>query len=535
MTHAVPLLALMIFGALAAIVLFSVIARYLRVPYPVAFVIGGAALAFIPHAPVIAVNPQWIFLIVLPPLLFSGGWMTDFAAFRRNLRPIVLLAIGLVLVTTGAVAGVARLMIPAMPWAAAFTLGAIVAPPDPVAAETIMERLVVSQRIASIVSAEGLVNDSVSLVLFSFATAAMVGGQFSIGVAIGDFIGVTLGGIAIGLIVALILEALQRLLSRMDRSDSLLSAVLLLIAPYASYLPADAAHVSGVLAAVTAGMYLGYRAVHIYEAEMRVTSRNFWDVLVLLINGGAFLLIGFELRSNLAQAHGGAWRLAGTVVALIVAITAVRFAWVFLIAYAPRAISKRLRERDPFPSWRSVVLVAWAGMRGIVSLAAALSIPASIAGGGAFPYRSEILFFSFCVIFITLVTQGFTLRPLVTRLGLSKRDERLRLATEIRIRALQKGLQRLKQIAGEVEWDGAQHYADQLRRQYELRIAHLQGHIHETEEQAERHSDDEHHIEREALQAELDEITRLRTEGKIPDEVFREIEYDLDLAFVRIT
>lgn len=535
MTHTVPLIALFIFAGLAAIVVFSILARYLRVPYPVIFVIGGAGLAFIPHVPHLNVNPDWIFLVVLPPLLFSGGWNTDVVAFRRNLRPIALLAIGLVLVTTGAVAGVARLVIHGIPWAAAFTLGAIVAPPDPVAAETVMQRLVVSQRIATIVSSEGLMNDAVSLVLFSFATAAMVHGSFSIGSAVGNFIGVTLGGIAIGLVVGLGLEGVQRLLQRSERMDSLVNSLALLVGPYASYLPADAAHVSGVLAAVTAGMYLGHRSVHIYDAETRVTSRNFWEVLIILVNGGTFLLIGFELRETLLQTRGGAWQLAEAALALIGTIILVRFIWVFVAAYVPRALSSRLREDDPFPGWRSMVLVAWAGLRGIVSLAAALSVPLSTAAGTAFPYRFEIIFLSFCVIFATLVGQGFTLRPLVLRLRLSKRAERERLSTEIRIRALQKGLERVRWIARSDDWDGTRAYADQLRAQYERRIGHLRGHIDESEAQAESHTDQEHHIEREALKAEVGEITRLRAKGEIPDEVFREIQYDLDLAFMRIT
>ena len=534
MTPAVPLIALLIFGSLTAIVLFSVLARYLRVPYPVIFVIGGAVLAFVPHAPVIHINPQWIFLIVLPPLLFSGGWSTDFGAFRRNLRPIALMAIGLVIVTTGAAAGIVRLVMPGIPLAAAFTLGAVIAPPDPVAAETVMERLVVPQRIATIVSAEGLMNDSVSLVIFGLATQAMTGGGFSIGVAIGEFIGVTLGGIAIGLAVAVILEGVQRLLQRSRRADSLVSSVALLIAPYASYLPADAAHVSGVLAAVSAGMYLGYRSVRLYDAEMRVTSRHFWDVLVLLINGGAFLLIGFELRSVLASAHGGAWHLAESALAVIATVVLVRLLWVFISAYVPRAFSPRLRENDPLPSWRALLLIGWSGMRGIVSLAAALSIPVTIAGGKGFPYRAEIVFLSFCVTFATLVGQGFSLRPLVQWLGLSAQDERERLSTKIRIRALKKGLARLEHLGPDGERDGARTYAEQLRRQYERRIAHLEGHIDESEERAEEETEAEHRIERRALEAEVDEITRLRNRGEIPDDVFREIQYDLDLAFMRL-
>lgn len=525
MTHTVPLIALLLFAALSAIVVFSVAARFLRVPYPVIFVIGGAALAFVPHAPALRPNPQWIFLIVLPPLLFSGGWMTDVAAFRKNLQPIALLAVGLVLVTTFAVAGIARLIIAAIPWAAAVTLGAIIAPPDPVAAETVMETLVVPQRVASIISAEGLTNDSVSLVLFALATQAMVTGNFSIALGVGEFFGVSLGGIAIGLAVGLILEGLQRLLARLERTDPLVGSVALLIAPYASYLPADAAHVSGVLAAVTAGMYLGRRSVRIYDAEMRITSRHFWDVLILLINGVMFLLIGFQLRGILAEVRGGPWHLVETALAILAAITIVRFSWVFLTAYVPRA---------PFPSWHSLFLVSWTGMRGIVSLAAALSIPTALADGKPFPFRFEIIFITFCVIFATLIVQGLTIRPIVLRFGLSRQSQRERLSTEIRIRALQKGVERLETLALSAGDEAGREYAERLGRVYERRIAHLHGHLQETEEEAENASEREHGIEREALQAEFEEIARLRSRGEIPDDVFREIQYDLDLAVVRM-
>jgi CPA1 family monovalent cation:H+ antiporter len=527
---AVPLIALLLFVALAAIVVFSVAARFLQVPYPVIFVIGGAALAFVPHAPAIHPSPQWIFLIVLPPLLFSGGWSTDMVAFRLNLRPIALLAIGLVLVTTFAVAGIARLTLSAIPWAAAIVLGAIIAPPDPVAAETVMERLVVPQRVATIISAEGLTNDAVSLVLFSLATQAMVTGAFSVAGGVGEFFGVSAGGIAIGLAVGALLEGIQRLLTRIERTDPLVSSVALLIAPYASYLPADAAHVSGVLAAVTAGMYLGYRSVHIYDAEVRITSRHFWNVLILLINGVMFLFIGFQLRSVLEQVHRPL-QLVVSAIAILAAITIVRFGWVFLTAYAPRAL---LRERDPFPSWHAVTLIAWTGMRGIVSLAAALSIPTSLADGRPFPFRSEIVILTFCVIFATLVVQGFTIRPIVLRFGLSRQSEREKLSTEIRIRALQKGVERLKSLERSAQDDNAREYIERLLHQYERRIAHLRGHLEATEEQLEGASETEHRIEREALEAELHEITRLRSQGEIPDDVFREIEYDLDLAAVRI-
>jgi CPA1 family monovalent cation:H+ antiporter len=533
-TQSVPLIALLLFAALAAIVVFSVAARFLRVPYPVIFVTGGAALAFVPHAPQIRPNPEWIFLIVLPPLLFSGGWMTDIAAFRKNLRPIALLAIGLVLVTTFAVAGIARLIIAALPWAAAVTLGAVIAPPDPVAAETVMETLVVPQRVASIISSEGLTNDAVSLVLFSLATQAMVTGNFSVAMGVGEFFGVSIGGIAIGLAVGLLLEALQHLLARLEGTDSLVSSVALLVAPYASYLPADAAHVSGVLAAVAAGMYLGHRSVRIYDAQMRITSRHFWDVLILLINGVMFLLIGFQLRGIWHQVQGGPWHLVETAVAILAAITAVRFGWVFLTAYLPHAVSSGLRDREPFPSWHGVFLVGWTGMRGIVSLAAALSIPTVLADGRPFPFRFEILFLTFCVIFATLIVQGLTIRPIVLRFGLSRQSQRERISTEIRIRALEKGVQRLEQLQQSSRQDSGREYAERLLRQYERRIAHLRGHLQQTEKEAEDVSEREHEIEREALQAELDEIAMLRARGEIPDDVFREIQYDLDLAVVRI-
>ncbi|MDQ2872859.1 MAG: Na+/H+ antiporter [Candidatus Eremiobacteraeota bacterium] len=527
-------LSLLLFGLLGAIIVLSVLARRFRVPYPVVFVIAGALIAFVPHLPDVKLQPDLVFLIVLPPLLFGGGWQTDWYEFRRNVRPIGILAIGLVIVSTLIIGSIAHALMTGITWAAAFALGAIVAPPDAVAAEAVLERLAVPRRVAAILGGESLVNDASALVVYRFAIVAAVSGSFSLAHAFGSFILVSVGGIAIGLAVALALEAAERFLVGIEAADSLLVNVVILLAPYAAYLPAEAAHVSGVLAVVTAGMYLGRKSARIADSETRLIGSAVWQMLTLVLNGAVFLAIGLQLRGLIGGLSGSRTHIAADAVAICAAVIVIRLVWVFAATYSVPLLARHSRERVPLPSWRSTLIVAWSGMRGIVSLAAALALPYAVAGGAAFPGRSEIIFITFCVIFATLVLQGFTLGPLIEWLGISERSARERQETQVRIQALESGIARLHQLEPTFDSTTDWEVAGRLLGEYEHRIHHLRGHLEDDGSDIAAENRADHRLQKEALDAERRAIMRMRGRGEIPDDVFRNIQYDLDLADMRL-
>jgi Na+/H+ antiporter len=521
----------LVFGLLVVTVTLAIVAKRLNLPYPIVFVIGGGALAFVPNLPAIQLQPDLLFLIVLPPLLWAGGWTTDWQRFKANRRPIALLAIGLVLVTTVAVAAVGHAMSPEIGWASAFALGAIVSPPDAVAAEAVFARIDVPRRIVTILSGEGLVNDATALVVYRFAVAAVVTGTFSLVGATFAFVGVVIGGVAMGLAVAFAIVWVGKLLDKAGLEDSLLDNLTLFLAPYAAYLSADGLHVSGVLSAVTAGIYVSRRSSEIYSPQTRLTAYSIWNVLIFLLNGLVFLLIGLELRQIVHDPSFVPQYLTVGIAVSVVTIV-VRMLWIFPATYLPRILSARLRRNDPSPPWQWPVVLGWSGMRGIVSLAAALALPETI-GGHPFPGRNEIVFITFCVIFATLVLQGLSLLPLVRWLGITGSEDLGKRETEVRVAALRAGVTRLRGLAPEFttveEWE----VQGRIIAEYDYRIAHLESHDDNDGVTASQ-NDADHRLEAEALRAERREIMRLREGGEIPDEIFRTIEYDLDLADSRL-
>jgi CPA1 family monovalent cation:H+ antiporter len=517
---------------LAATTVFAVIARAASLPYPIVFALGGALLALVPTIPAPRIAPDLIFTVVLPPLLFAGGWTTDWTEFRRNLRPITLLAFGLVIATTLAVAAVAHAIIPGFPWAAAFALGAIVSPPDAVAAGAVFERFNVPRRVVAILDGEGLLNDATALVIYRFAVVAAATQTFSLAHAAASFVWVAAGGVAIGLGIVLAVDAGASVLSKLALNDTLVDNLLLLLTPYAAYLSADALGLSGVLSTVTAGVYLSRRSSVAFTPESRLVASAVWDLLTFAFNGFLFMTIGLVLRSISHELPftAQAWR-AAAVISL--AVIAVRFAWVFPATWLPRKLSRKLAERDPMPPWRWVFVIAWSGMRGTISLAAALALPYAAGGGRPFPGRGEIILITFAVIFATLIVQGTSLIYLIKRLGLDDGESLRAREVEVRIRALRAGLAGLHELedrfTSEVEWE----VAGRLFAEYEYRIEHLLGHGNGNAETS-AVSRLDHRFEGAALDAERREVHRLRNIGEIPDEVFRKIQYDLDLAASRL-
>jgi CPA1 family monovalent cation:H+ antiporter len=516
---------------LAAIVVVAALAKRLSMPYPIAFVIGGSLLAFVPNLPAIQLDPQWIFLIFLPPLLYSGGWTTDWQAFKETARAIGLLAIGLVLVTTAVVAVVAHALVPQLGWAAAVVLGAVVSPPDAVAAGAIFERFSVPRRIMAILDGEGLVNDAIALVIYRFAIVAVVTGTFSAASAGLAFVGVSVGGVALGLASGYVLVKGTLALRRFEFTDYQIDTAIQLLAPYAIYLSGELLHVSGVLATVTAGVFVSRQAGRIYEPEGRLVAYAVWDLLIFLLNGLVFLLIGLQLRSIVADPSFALRELwIGLTISIVVIV--LRIAWTFPATYVPRMISRAIREREPEPAPRNVFVVAWSGMRGIVSLAAALALPNLTASGAHFPGRSVIVFITFCVIFVTLVFQGLSLIPILRWLKIAG-DDLAKREIEVRVAALRAGIARLRQLEPDFQSTEEWEVEGRLLGEYEYRIGHLLGHIDGSSDAGAVAFD--HRMQEEALEAERREITRLRNVGEIPDEIYRRVQYDLDLANERIS
>lgn len=509
------------------------LAKRLRIPYPIAFVVGGAGLAFMRHLPKPHIEPDLILLLILPPLLYSAAWSTDWLEMKRNARPISLLAIGLVVFTMVVVAVAVHAAVPGFDWPLAFTLGAIVSPPDAVASEAVFEHLAVPRRVAAVINGECLMNDATALVLYRFALAAAVTGVFSFARASVAFVVVAIGGVAIGVATALIVEGALRRISSVGYGDPMIASVVFLLAPFASYVPAEALHVSGVLAAVTAGILLSQRSSAFIDPETRVLGSSVWRLLTFVLNAFAFLLIGLELPGIFHELapHVRDYFLDGLWIALVVIV--VRIVWVFPATYVPRWISPKLRKRDPYPSWRGVAVLSWAGMRGIVSLAIALALPTTL-GNAPFPQRNVAIFFTFCVVFVTLVLQGLTLGPLIEWLGVAETSRGNRLETQVRVRALEAGVARLREIEHSKPTAMEEEVLGRSLEEYQHRIDVLRGRASKEGDLQTKERRADRRLQREALAAERRAIAQMRKDGEIPDNVYRSIEYDLDLADLRL-
>jgi len=525
---------ILVLGLLVAVVALAIIAPRLHIPYTILLVLGGLLLGFVPGLPRFTLDPDVVFLLLLPPLLSSSAWQTSWRDFHANLRPISLLALGLVLLTTIVVAVVAHVLIPDLPWAVAFVLGAIVSPTDAVAATAIAQRLGIPQRIVTIIEGESLVNDATGLVAYRFAVAAVVTGVFSLGEASLQFVVVSVGGIALGLVAGWGLSYVHRWLDNPP-----LEITVTLVTPYAVYLLGEEVlHVSGLLAIVTTGLYLTWRAPTFFSSGTRLQAEAVWEILIFLLNGLVFILIGLQLPGILAILNTTIARRSpillvwdAALVSLIVIL--VRLVWAFTQALLPRLLSRRLRERDPYPGWRSVVLIGWTGMRGAVSLAAALALPEVTAEGAAFPERAFVIYLTFGVILATLVVQGLSLPLLIRGLGLHDDGASERQETQARLTAAQAALARLDELASqnEVSQESAQH----LRKHYEAQVRSITKRIKKAaNEPGEDHAMTYQRLQREALQAERSAVIGLRNQGEINDEVLRRLERELDLEEQRL-
>ena len=518
---------LILVGLLAAAAALLATAELVRIPYPILLVLGGLGLGFVPGMPRIELAPDLVLVAILPPLLYGTAFFTSLRELRANVRPITLLAVGLVLTTMVAVAVVAHAAVPGLTWPSAFVLGAIVSPTDPTAASAIAQRLGLPRRLIALIEGESLVNDGTALVAYRVAVAAVVTGSFSLASASGRFLLNVAGGIAVGLAVGFVIRQMRR---RLDNPP--VEITISILSGYFAYLPAQAAGVSGILAAVTAGIYMGWYTPELTTPQMRLQGTAVWEILFFLLNALLFALIGLQLPAIIDALSGTS---PGTLVYYAVIVTAAvlgaRFVWIFGATYVPRLLPRA--RAGPAPSWKEATILTWSGMRGAVSLAAALALPLTTDAEAPFPDRHLIVFLTFAVILGTLVLQGLTLPSLIARLGLE--DDRLAEKEEAkaRIYAAEAALARLEELLEE-EWV-LDDTADRLRGLYTFRRERFRTRFDaESDRTIEDRSTNYQRLRHELLQAEHRAILELRRSGRIDDAVMRRVERDLDLEDARL-
>ncbi len=411
---------LIILSLLFTISMLTILSGKLKISYPIFLVVAGLLISLIPGIPAITLEPEFVFLIFLPPLLYAAAWNTSWTDFWKQKRAIGLLSFGLVIFTSALVAIVSHWLIPDFPLAYGFLLGGIISPPDAVAATSVLQGLKVPKRVVTILEGESLVNDASSLIVFRFALLAITTGQFEFGKASQEFFMVVFMGILIGLAIALIVYAIHKYFPTTSEIDGAIT----LITPYMMYIAAEHFHYSGVLSVVSGGLFLTYRSQDFFSYETRISVSGLWSTLIFLFNGFVFILIGLQLPSVLAGLGNNSIGEAigyGLIISVLTII--IRIVWVVPGAYLPRILLKSVREQETRPGWQTVFIVAWSGMRGVVSLASALSVPLLLNGGQAFPHRNLILFITFVVILVTLVLQGLSLKPLIRILKVEVNEE----------------------------------------------------------------------------------------------------------------
>lgn len=528
-TNSLSQVQLLVLGLLVVVTALAVVAKRLQVPYPIVMVLGGLAFSLVPGLPQISLDPNLVFFIVLPPLVFSAAFHTSWREFRRNMAAILMLAFGLVGFTVYAVAAFSRYVLPGFDWQLGLVLGAVVAPTDPLSAATIARRLGIPRKITDILEAESLVNDGSGLVALKFTVALVVTGyrpSFLMGTA--NLIYLIVGGVAIGLISGRIVRAIQHRIT-----DAPIEITLSLITPYVAYLCAEAAQCSGVLATLACGLYLGRNSSGFFSLHARIESRAVWRTLDFILNGIVFLLLGLQLPSILADIRGmslGALISSAALFSGVVIL--IRIVWVYPGAWISAAIRRKLNlhQRPPFTP-RELFVVGWSGMRGVLGLAAAISLPETLNNGSRFPERNVIIFLTFCAIFATLVLQGLSLPLILRRLGLcglegAEQEEQL-----ARREMTQAALDELGRIKEEQQGNPTE-LPDHLESYYRHRLAMLNN---GSLDGALSGSNEMNSLAQRLRGIERAVALKLRDESKLHDEVLRSLERELDLLDARFT
>ena len=513
---------------LIVVLALTTIACRAAIPYPILLVIGGLVLGAVPGLPVVHLDPGIIFLVFLPPILWSAAYFTSWREFRADIRPIALLAVGLVLATTAAVAGVAHAAFPGLDWSVAIVLGAVVSPPDAVSATAVGKQLRLPRRGITILEGESLVNDATALVLYRAALGAAVSGTFDLANTLVDFFLAAILGVAVGFLVGRITRWVLRL-----TVDSFSEIAITLLAPYIAWVLAEKAHASAVLACVTGGLYLRRHFSALVTPATRVQARAVWDLLVFILNGIIFILIGLQLGAlREAIPVSELWPLTVKGLLIVATVILVRMVWVPVAAWLPRRLSASLRRRDPIPPWSNLFIIGWTGMRGIVSLAAALALPVATADGTPFPLRTEILLITFMVILITLVAQGVTLPFLVRALNIGEDRSLEGEEREARERAVTAALARLDEVLEE-DWANPDH-VQQLRAHYGDRQERYRSLGEQDLVCSQQVADAFKRLRHETLTAERLALIDLRNDGVISDEVLHLLEHELDIEALRM-
>ena len=506
------------------IIVFGLLARRLGTPYPIVMVIGGLLLGFVPGIPTITLNPDLVFLVVLPPLLYASAWTISWRDFRYNFISIFLLAFGLVAFTVAGVAFAAPLVFQGFDWRLGMVLGAVVAPTDAIAAASIARRVGLSGRIVDVLEGESLINDATGLLALQIATAIVVNHTVpTISSGILTLTWLIAGGVALGLLVGWIVDYIERQIE-----DGPIEITISIVVPYAVYLTADALHASGVLAVVTCGLFLSRRSAYFFSPRVRIQVWSFWESFTFVLNGLVFVLIGLQLpviRASIPDYSLPTLLLSGAILSVLLIL--LRLAWIYPGAAVAYFLRRKLAHQDErMPAARPIFLVGWTGMRGVVSLAAALALPSMIATGSPFPRRNLIVFLTFCVIVVTLVLQGITLPSLIRALGLTgfsgaacEEQVARRIVIEAAVAHLESAKERDTAESAELY--------DDLTHHYRQRLASLA-----PDGQLEEAPDLDRYIElsREVQRIERQTALRLRDEGRISDQVLRRIERELDLS-----
>lgn len=508
------------------VVAFGALAKRLEVPYPIVLVVAGALLGFIPGIPRIALDPDIIFFVVLPPLLYAAAWTTSWREFRFNLVSILLLAFGLVFFTVLGVAAGAQWLFAGFTWNIGIVLGAAIAPTDALAATSIAKRIGLPKKITDILEGESLVNDASGLLALEFGIAMVVRNQtFTVGDAALRLTYLIVAGVVVGLATGWIVDHLER---RID--DGPIEIVIGILVPYAAYFAADRMHASGVLAVVACGLYLSRRSYLLFSPSVRLQTWAVWDALSFILNGLVFVLIGLQLPSVLAGIHQYSFATLVLYGALFSGlIIALRLIWIFPGAFLANWIRTRILHQDiKRPPARAILILGWTGMRGVIALAAAIALPQTLENGAPFPQRNLIIFLAFSVIFVTLVLQGLTLPPLVRALGLAGESGPNLEEEAARREIVEAALAHLEELRKKDEAEFDAMYED-LTGHYRQRLAALTGQADAENGVSPRHHKHLSRISRELLRIERCTAVRLRNEGNIDDEILRELERELDL------
>jgi CPA1 family monovalent cation:H+ antiporter len=493
---------------LATVVGLELTARRLNMPPAAALIIGGIGFALIPGLPNLEIDPDLVLVLFLPPLLLSSAYFTPWREFRKNLWTILQLAVGAVAFTTLIIGVVAHWIEPSLPWAACFALSAIVSPPDAVAAKAVLQRLSLPRRMLLLLEGESLVNDASGLVLFRLAVVAALTGTFDAGKAIAGFSLLSVGGIAVGLVCAVVSDFMLRRLK-----DPHMAIIGTFLTAWISYIAAETAGFSGVLSTVACGLVLGWRQHEVISASVRSEASAVWGIVIFILESLIFILIGLSLR-GIAERFGASWHalweLLPAAAAIVVTVIVTRFIWIFASTYIPRALIPPLRRHDPYPPFAVPLVMSWAGMRGVVSLAAALSLPASFAG------RDFIMAMTFVVILVTVLLQGATLGPLIRRLGVSSLnlgEPQLLSISQARAQMAHAQLQAVRKISAKE--DGSERHP-RLVEQYGYR-AKASLHFSRAEEELRPHRDEHFSTVLAAIAAGRGEIIRMHRAQEIDD------------------